>query len=246
MKLPTDFRLFAVCLVMVMPSIRCKGQSATTSHPLEHAAIIEGESSVNGKIKSQTESMQKTAALQGTINVAATVMKKWEHQYNSYLKTTQGYASSIKAATTVYTQGMQTLSALWELYTATRINTQGIFASMSMNNIYIEVATEFLRTYKLLNNVVAKGERENMLNGAERTQILWQLAANLERLNAKLRRLALSISVYSFEDVWNRAVAGKIEKSNGMLAEEARDRMQRAIKQVAKFYRYRQGNNSQN
>lgn len=52
-----------------------------------------------------------------------------------------------------------------------------------------------------------------MLNGAERTQLIWNLERELEQLNSKLRRLAVSISVFSFEDVWNRAIAGKIDKS---------------------------------
>lgn len=242
MKLPTGFKLFAVGLAMAVPSIKCNGQSAGTSNPLEYAAIIEGENSLNDIIDNQTRTMRQTATLQGTINTADALMKKWEQQYNSYLTNTEGYISAVKAATTLYTQGMQTLSALWEVHAATRINTQGIFASMSMNNLYLEVTTEFLRTYRMLNNVVTADEKGNMLNGAERTQMLWQLASDLERLNAKLRRLALSISVYSFEDVWNRATAGKIEKSNGMLAREARDRMQRAVTQVAKFYQFRQDN----
>lgn len=52
-----------------------------------------------------------------------------------------------------------------------------------------------------------------MLNSAERTQLIWNLERELEQLNSKLRRLAVSISVFSFEDVWNRAIAGKIDKS---------------------------------
>ena len=79
-----------------------------------------------------------------------------------------------------------------------------------------------------------------MLNGAERTRLLWQLNGEIEQLNKKFRALALSISIFSFEDVWNRAIAGKIEKTNGMLADEAHKRMSRAMKQVALFYKARQ------
>ena len=80
----------------------------------------------------------------------------------------------------------------------------------------------------------------NMLNGSERTMLLWKLSAELEQLNKKLRSLALSITVFNFEDVWNRAIAGKIEKTNGMLAEDARKRQSKAMRQVAKFYAIRQ------
>ena len=39
----------------------------------------------------------------------------------------------------------------------------------------------------------------------------------------------------SFEDVWDKAIAGKINKTNGMLATEAHNRMSRAVKQVGKM-----------
>lgn len=104
----------------------------------------------------------------------------------------------------------------------------------------METVSEFMRTYKTLKQVVAKGGESNMLSGAERTQLLWNLTDNLARLNRKLRLLAVSITMHSFEDVWNRAINGKIGKSNKMLAVESSRRMRRAMSNVAKFYRYRQ------
>ena len=104
----------------------------------------------------------------------------------------------------------------------------------------METASEFMRTYKTLKQVVAKGGEGNMLSGSERTQLLWNLTDNLARLNRKLRLLAVSITMHSFEDVWNRAINGKIGKSNKTLAVESSRRMRRAMNNVAKFYRYRQ------
>ena len=104
----------------------------------------------------------------------------------------------------------------------------------------METAMQFIKTYRSLKKVCKKGGDKNMLNGAERTQLIWNLERELEQLNSKLRRLAVSISVFSFEDVWNRAIAGKIQKSNKTLAEEARKRQSRAMKIVAKFYKERQ------
>lgn len=239
MNLQIIYRIIVVCYIMSICTTACRGQ-VTTSNPLEYAAIIKGEGNINGLIGNQTESMEKIAALQGTISAATTVMKKWESQYNNYLKVTSGFAQNIVASCNLYREGIQTLTALWEINAARNINPQGMFATMPMNNLYLEIGCEFIRTYKSIKNLVKKGGETNMLNGAERTQILWNLQANLERLNLKLRRLALCISIYNFEDVWNNAIAGKIEKTNGMLAAEARDRMQRAVTQVAKFYRYRQ------
>ena len=43
---------------------------------------------------------------------------------------------------------------------------------MSMNNLYIETATELVSVFTLLNDAVAKGGKENMLTGAERSKTL--------------------------------------------------------------------------
>lgn len=240
MKLQTDLKGILACMAFFVVPLSVSSQSLTQSNPLEYAAIHAGETRLDSQIVKQSRAMTALAVEQGAMTVANTKMRKWEEKYNAYLKNVSGYASAIKAATTLYADGMQTLMALWEVHTACRINPQGIAASMSMNNLYMETATEFIRTYKVLKNVIAKGGEGNMLNGAERTQMLWNLTGSLESLNRKLRRLSVSITMYSFEDVWNKATYGKISKTNKMLAKESSNRMRRAISNVAQFYRYRQ------
>lgn len=71
-------------------------------------------------------------------------MKNWEQKYNSYLKTAQGFASSIKAATTLYAEGMQTFRLMGDK-TACKLNPQGIASSISMNNPYAETAVELVK-----------------------------------------------------------------------------------------------------
>lgn len=240
MRLQIGFRVLMVCLTMALSITVCKGQGASTSNPGEYLAIMEGENLINGNISSQNKSREKEAGIQSDLSYSTTKIRTWEQQYNSYLKTADGYAKRAVACCQLYLEGVQTLTALWEVYAAQKINRQGVFATMSMNNLYMETATQFLKTFRSLKKVCAKGGKENMLNGSERTALIWNLERELEHLNQKLRRLAVSISVFSFEDVWNRAIAGKIDKSNGMLALEARNRMRRAATSVAKYYKLRQ------
>lgn len=225
--------MMASCL----PSL---AQNATESNPLEYTAIGAGEALVEKEILEQTIMRDSLTVMQTGMLVGQTKMKRWEEKYNSYLKTAQGYASAIKAGCTLYLEGMQTLVALWEIKTACKTNPQGIAASVSMNTLYMQTAAELVKTYRCLKQAVAKGGEDNMLKGSERTRLLWQLNDELNELNKKFRALALSIGLYSFEDVWNRAIAGKIQKSNRMLAKEAHDRQARAMKMVAKFYKERQ------
>ncbi len=214
MRLQTGLRRVFALIALSVGIIPSSAQGLSSSNPLEYAAIAGGEELLGNQIKKQSKAMAAIAVEQGAMTVANTKMKQWEQKYNSYLKTASGYAS--------------------------RINPQGIAASLSMNNLYLETATEFIRTYRALKNVIAKGGEDNMLNGAERTQMLWNLTNNLERLNRKLRLLSVSVTMHSLDDVWNRAITGKINKSNKVLAKESSKRMCRAISNVAKFYKYRQ------
>ena len=111
-------------------------------------------------------------------------------------------------------------------------NPQGIVATMSMNNLYIETATELVTVFTLLKDAVAKGGKENMLTGAERSQTLWMLSDKLHVLSRKFQQLYLSIRYYTMTDVWNRATAGIIDHSYGELADQSFRRWRRAAKVV--------------
>ena len=214
----------AVLMGMPASSLAQVGEA----NPLQYAAIAEGTYMLNSAINSQTKGMQKTAAFQGTIAAEFTKMKQWEGKYNAYLKTARGYAEALKAGTTLYADGVQTLQHLYEIQRAVNANPAGIGATLAMKDLYLETASEFIKTYRLLKVSVAKGGTDNMLTGAERTEMLWQLADELARLNAKLRTLAISIAYHNFTDVWNQYTAGMVDKSHGEIAADAYERWRRA------------------
>ena len=53
-------------------------------------------------IKGQTRNQAEIAVLQNAIGAEYTMMKNWESKYNSYLKTAQGYGTSLKASMAIY------------------------------------------------------------------------------------------------------------------------------------------------
>lgn len=198
------------------------------SNPLQYVEIETGHKNINDQIKKQTKAQEKTGLLQATISAEFTKIKQWEGKYNSYLKTARGYAEAIKAGTSLYAEGVETLRHIHEIRKAVAANPQGIGASVAMNNIYVETAAELIRTYRLLKVSVALGSNVNMLTGAERTELLWNLNDALDQLNRKLRRLAMSIAFYNLGDVWNNATAGMVERSHAQVAADAIDRWKRA------------------
>lgn len=192
-----------------------------TTNPGEYAAVIAGNETLNDIVKKQTQDKTKTAALQTTISAEFTMMHSWEKKYNSYLKTANGYASSLKAATQAYTEGVRIIMALDGIRKAVRNNPEGIAATVSMNNLYMETLTEMVSTYNLLKNAVAKGGETNMLTGAERSKTLWALEDQLTRFRKKLNLLFLSIRHYQMVDVWNHYTAGMIERNKGTVAAQS-------------------------
>ncbi len=200
------------------------------TNPLEWMALAEGNEAINGEIESQADGQLRTAALQNTIAAEFNKIHEWERKYSSYLQTASGYASSLKAATTLYEDGVRIFISLGRLRKAVSENPQGIVATLSMNNLYVETATELVTIYTLLRNAVASGGSQNMLTGAERSETMWALADKLGTLNKKLNRLCLSIRYYTMTDVWNNITAGMIDRDNSEIAHLALERWKRAAR----------------
>lgn len=223
-------RIISFCLAAVLIGLlpqRGMAQIAA-SNPLEWAALAEGNELINGQIEKQIKGQTQTALLQNTIAAEFNQIHKWEKQYNSYLKTASGYASSLKACTHLYNDGVRIFLTLGKLGKAVADNPQGIVAGMSMNNLYIETATELVSVFTLLNDAVAKGGTENMLTGAERSKTLWELNDKLSAFSRKLHLLYLSIRYYTLNDVWANVTAGMLDRSNGEAARMALTRWRRA------------------
>ena len=217
----------AMLLFGIILPVAVKAQ-IVTANPLEYVALAEGNELILGKVKDQMNGQMKTALLQNTIAAEFEQMRQWEKKYNSYIKTASGFASSLKACTHLYNDGVRIFISLCKLKKAISDNPQGIVAAMSMNNLYIETATELVTVFSLLRDAVAKGGKENMLTGAERSQTLWALNDQLSALQKKLNLLCLSIRTYTMTDVWNNVTAGMLDRNNGEVARMAMNRWRRA------------------
>ena len=191
-------------------------------------ALAEGNELINEQIEKQIKGQTQTALLQNSIAAEFNRIHDWQRQYNGYLKTASGYASSLKACTHLYNDGVRIFLTLGKLGRAVRDNPQGIVASMNMNNLYIETATELVSVFALLRDAVAAGGAENMLSGAERSTTLWALNDRLAAFSRKLHLLYLSLRYYTLADVWNDITADMIDRDNGEAARMALSRWHRA------------------
>lgn len=216
-------KMTLVLMLLCIGQNRANAQVAC-SNPLEYVALAEGNELINAQISNQIEDQQKTALFQNSIAAEFTQIHKWEKKYNSYLKTVDGYASSLKACTSLYDDGVRIFINLCLLKKVISENSQGIFASVSMNNLYIETATELVSVFATLKDAIAKGGKENMLTGAERSKTLWELNDKLEAFNKKLCKLCLAIRYYTLSDVWKNATAGILDRTSADIAADAHER----------------------
>ncbi len=223
-------------VLLLITSSRSFGQ-VVSSNPGEYTILATGNALINETVKSETKAERNTALMQNAMAGEFTKMKQWEKDYNSYLKTATNYASALKAATHIYDDGVRILLTLGKLRKATGNNPQGIVATVSMNNLYMETTTEMLSVFTLLKNAVAKGGSTNMLTGAERSKTLWELEDKLSSFSHKLQLLYLSIRHYRMSDVWNRATAGMIERDKHDVALQSLSHWKRYAKEVSLYSR---------
>lgn len=224
-------KIWLIAIIGIATASEAKAQ-LVSSNPLEWMALAEGNELINSEVEKQINGQTKTALLQNTMAAEFNQIHKWEKKYNSYLKTVSGYASTLKACTSLYDDGVRLFINLCSLRKAIASNPQGIVATMSMNNLYIETATELVTVYTTLKEAIAKGGNENMLTGAERSKTLWELNDRLAQFNKKLTRLCLSIRYYTMADVWNNVTAGMIDRSNAEIAAQALGRWRRCANVV--------------
>ena len=220
--------------LLVAGCLRGPAQIVTTN-PGEYTILAAGNELINNTVKSETKAERETALLQNTMAGEFTKMKQWEKDYNSYLKTADGYASALKAATHIYDDGVRILLTLNKLRKACSNNPQGIVATLDMNNLYMETATEMVSVFTLLKTAVAKGGEQNMLTGSERSKTLWELEDKLSSFSHKLQQLYLSIRHYRMADVWNRVTAGMIERDKASIAEQSLSHWRRYAREVSLY-----------
>ena len=217
----------ALLVTTLISQVRASAQ-IVVANPLEWAVLAEGNELIDGQIKNETEGMTRTAVLQNTIAAEFSGIRSWEKKYNAYLKSADGFASSIKAATYLYNDGVRLFINLSDIRKAIAANPQGLAATLSMNNLYIETATELVSVYSTLKEAVATGGDGNMLTGAERSETLWLIEDRLKAFNHKLSLLSLSLRYSTLSDVWYNATEGIVDRDYGEIARLAHDRWKRA------------------
>jgi len=201
--------------------------------PALMAAVLDGFALQNKAILSSTGYKTALVAEEIVMQKQLTAMRRWEAQYNSYLKTAAGYAQSLRAGMGIYNQGIESLRLIWLIEKGIANNPSGAFASTNLQlDLYLRTAASFAKSFSIMRNIVAgkngEGGEMNMLNGRERTQVLWDAYDCLVELNKNLSDIHRYIYYYNLLDIWNKALEGRPCVNKKMVANQCLERWCRA------------------
>lgn len=228
----TSFLMIVLSVVFSLSSIEGMAQ-ITSTNPGEIAALTIGNTAINAAVKDQIKSETTQATIcMPAMTASMTIMSNWEEKYNNYLKSADGIASTLTATTQLFAEGIKLFHVLTDLSKAVTNNPQGVLATVSMNNLYMETLTEILTVYPTIKDVVSKGGSSNMLNAVERCKLLYYLEDKLHSFNIKLHQLYLSIRHYMLIDVWNSRVASLRPRNLGNIANESHNLWKRTAREV--------------
>lgn len=229
MRLQTAIRTSAIILLSLFMKVTAWGQSVIAFYPDQHVIIALKGGDVISESHKNTTKMAEIIAEQHVTDQMLTILDKWNQEYNDYLKDPTGIANSIKTGSMLYTQGAILLENIYLLKKAIGSNPEGIAASVPMNNLYMETAVTAIKCCKTLKTACTKGGSDNMLTGAERVELLWQLGEDMRELNKKVRKTAISIAYYRLTDVWWKATEGMIDYDHGGIARRCMNEWSRAV-----------------
>ena len=68
---------------------------------------------------------------------------------------------ALKAGTTLYTDAMVTIRTIRDIIRAVEKNPEGLAANLVMSDIYLETATEFVKTFRILEYSITGEKSDN-------------------------------------------------------------------------------------
>ena len=228
MKSPTVKVLLLAAMFIAATEGFAQSPVSTYICPDQDFIVSEAGQAMNNLFKDEMVYQLETDASISGIAVEFSKIETWESKYRDYLQVASGYASKLKACSTLYDEGVRAFLNLCDLKKSIQKHPSGVISTAFLNDVYIETATELLTVFSTLDNAIATGGKENMMTGAERTAIIWELDDSMEQLNKKLRQLSICVRMYSFKDMWDSATAGMLDKDAGEITKDALGRWSEA------------------
>ena len=154
MRRRIDYRIIMVTIMSAL-SVRMSATDYVSVDPLWEVAVLTGSQMVLDQYNTQNTKILETAALQNTMALHFNAVKEWQRKSNAYLQKSMSYAEAVRAGEQLTGQAVRTVRDLMDLKKVMSRNPEGIAATLSMNNLYIETVVEFIKTFRMLKSTIA-------------------------------------------------------------------------------------------
>lgn len=163
MNIRINYRTILVCILSTV-SIRMSAIIDFVSvDPLWEAAVMTGTKKVMDQYNTQNTKLLEMAALQNTMALHFNAVKEWRRKENAYLKVAC-YAEAMQAGSRLTAEAVRTVRDLMDLKKVMSRNPEGIATTLAMNDLYMETITEFIKTFRMLQNVLIGEEPDDESN----------------------------------------------------------------------------------
>lgn len=224
MKLATDIKRVLTITALLFVTGQLTAQSLYEENPLDIAVIKFGTDSLTSIYSQEIDEQTKITGLQTAMNTCLTQIKKYNKEYSNYLSNVPTFVKNVNLVRNLYAQGADLIRNTLMLTRMIDKKPHGLAASVSMSNVYIELVSEFYKTYSTFKDVVAKGGPDNKLTAKERVEMLWLLSDNIRELNEKIKNITFLVAVTEWKDVWLLYTEGLVPRNAGTIAHDALER----------------------
>ena len=224
MKLATDIKRVLTVTALLFVTGQLTAQSMYEENPMDVAVIKFGTDSLTEIYSQEVDEQTKITGLQTAMNTCLTQIKKYNKEYSNYLSNVTPFIKNVNLVRNLYAQGADLIRNTLMLTRMIDKKPQGLATSVSLSNIYVELAVEFYKTYSTFKDVVAKGGPDNKLTAKERVEMLWLLSDNIRELNVKIKNITYLVAITEWKDVWLFYTEGLVSRNAGAVAHDALER----------------------
>lgn len=209
-------------------------QAQVQGDPLVAGAVTAGDAVVSAELTASNKSQLVTMGTQATIVANLELIREYEDKMFKYLSTVNGVIQNAYDVTRCARLGESIIDNLGKCTKAAKKHPDGAIISALVSKRYVTILAESTALASYVGNLVKKGGKANLLNSAERNNILSNVTGRLSTINRQLVGLRYQIELLRWSDLARSKVP--FIYSEAAKAEMVHDFTKRNIDQLIKRF----------
>lgn len=200
MKLQIIKTMAWVAVMTVASIVNVKAQIVETD-PVVSAAVIANTEEVGGEIKKTNNNLTVVTAQNTVMMATLDSIRNYEKTMLRSLQKVHGIFDNIFTAVDIVNKVQATITELNECRVAAQNHPQGLVVSAVVSRRYATIINETASLVDNIREIVKKESSVNLLNSAERMQVLYDTHRRVTTIYANIRALKYQIGMYRWSDI---------------------------------------------